>query len=585
MNTKFITWGIFLFFLIGIVYSFSTILKNKSERSVPPPKKSIVLPKTPKDTQVVGQIIVKFKSGTTRAQQEEHLKQYNASIIKPIDGINYTVIKVTSGQENETIEKMKNDPFIEKALPDYTSHATFVPNDENYDLQYMFKNIGQPVNNIPGTPGADINVEPAWDVTKGAGIKVAVLDSGIDLNHPDLAGKIVAQKAFVSSAIDPDISDKNGHGTHVAGIIAANTDNSIGVAGTCPECQLIIGKVVTNDGTGNATGATSDIVTGITWATDQGAKVINLSLRSTSPQTQPLYQEGIDYAMSRGVVVVAASGNDGSGTTTWPAGNNGVISVSATDNNDKLASYSNYGAYVKVAAPGTLIASTFPTTPNAKKLLNYGYSSGTSMSSPIVAGVAALVWSSQYGTSNTAVINRIYDTADKIEGTGSRWSEGRINAGNAVGSVVLPSPSVPVELSVFPSINCMGGNAEPPCATLIPTGVIDQQPGVTDGIEPPTESPDYIPDNQITQQPPVNDDDDNDSIPPTDGNTDELCIDFSNLSFTSDYDTSVQTDDYHGKGHKKHHGGNNGNGGFSEIFAMLLELILRLLEKIGLVKC
>lgn len=586
MKTKYIAWGIFLFFFIGIIYSFTGILKNKTSKPTIVPKKDVAVPTTPRDTQVQGQIIVKFKQGYSRAQQEEHLKKYDATIIKTIEGINYTIIKVSPGQENAIIQRMKTDPAIEKALPDYTSHATFAPNDENYSLQYMFKNTVQTLNNIPGKAGADINAEQAWDVTRGAGVKVAILDSGIDINHPDLAGKIAVQRVFVSSTIDPDISDKNGHGTHVAGIIAANTNNNIGVAGTCPECQLIIGKVVTNDGTGNATGATSDIVSGITWATDQGAKVINLSLRSTSPQTQQLYQEGINYAMSKGVVVVAASGNDGSNAVTWPAGNDGVISVAATDNTDRMAPFSNYGAYVKVAAPGTFIASTFPTTPNAKKVLNYGYSSGTSMSSPIVAGIAALVWASPYGTSNTAVINRIYETADKIEGTGSQWTEGRVNAGKAVG-YAPPSPTIPVEISAFPSINCMGGNAQPPCATMEPTQATNPQPELTESPEMPTQTPDSPPDGQLTQ-PPANNDNNESNPAPNEGNNSELCIDFNDLSYTNSYgNTEIQTYDHGGNGHRKHHGKGHGRhgGGFSEFFAMLFELILRLLEKMNIVKC
>ncbi len=552
------------------------------------PKKNVIITTPPKDTQVEGQIVIKFKKGYTKEQQAEHLKQYDATVIKTIEGINYTIIKVPPGQENAIIEKMKSDTLIEKALPDYTSHATFIPNDENYQLQYMFKNTGQIINNTPGVVGADIKAEEAWEVTKGTGVKVAILDSGIDATHPDLAGKVVAQRVFVSSTMDPDITDRNGHGTHVAGIIAANTNNSTGVAGTCPECQLIIGKVVVSDASGNATGATSDIVSGMTWAADQGAKVINLSLRSTSSQTQPLYQEGVNYAISKGAVVVAATGNDASSMVTWPAGNEGVVSVSATDNSDKIAPFSNYGSYVKVAAPGVFIASTFPTTPNAKRVLNYGYSSGTSMSSPVVAGVAALVWASPFGTSNTTVINRIYTTADKIEGTGSRWSQGRVNAAKAVGYTAQPSPTAPVEISVFPSINCMGGNAQPPCATLVPTEAAPPQPTAVSGIENPTEAPVNPPEGQITQAPEDNNNG-GQNPPPQNGNDqNDLCIDFNNASYTDRDNTNVQTDDKRGNGHAKHHGKghrNNDGGGLSQFFAMLFELILRILERMGIIKC
>jgi len=568
---KILLIGIVSLFVLCGIFLFLGIAQKNTIPPITPPSHILnnqVFPTTPPDKQIEGQVVVKFKSQYSTAQIAEHLKIYNASIVKQIQGINYTVVKVPAGQENALLEKLKNDPYIENALPDYTNHTTYVPNDTNFTFQYGLHNTGQTILNVPGKAKADINVEPAWDVSKGNGVKVAILDSGIDQNHPELANKVVLTKVFATSAIDPNVQDHNGHGTHVAGIIAATTNNGQGVAGTCPDCQLMIGKVVTNDSNGNATGSTSDIVSGITWAADNGAKVINLSLRTTTSGSAPLYQQGIDYANSKGVVVVVAAGNDASNAQVWPAANTGVVSVAATDNQDQMASFSNYGTFVKVAAPGVNILSTLPTTTNAKKILNYGYLSGTSMASPMVAGVIGLLWASPYGTSNTAVINRLYATADKIAGTGTNWTEGRINAGNALGALPTPTPTIPG--GAFPSPQCVGGSGIPPCATFAPTIGVTLDPSPTLVVSSLTPS-------SVATQPVTSPQPSGSVAPSTTPGEPGVnpCSGTSSVAYVSDSENETASHKHHRKRR-----GSGGNGFFSQLFRYLMQLLERLFQLI-----
>jgi hypothetical protein len=239
----------------------------------------------------------------------------------------------------------------------------------------------------------------------------------------------VANKNFTTSST---VDDLYGHGTHCAGIAAATTNNSIGVAGVGFNTSLMNVKVLGDNGSGQY----SWIANGITWAADNGAKVISLSLGGSSGSYT--LQNAVNYAWNKGVVVVAAAGNNGNTASVYPAYYSNCIAVAATDQNDAKASFSTYGSWVDVAAPGVSIYSTLPNHSNSIGTTNYGSLSGTSMSTPHVAGLAALVWATSYGTSNTSVRSRIESTADAISGTGTYWKYGRINANKAVAGVTPP---------------------------------------------------------------------------------------------------------------------------------------------------
>jgi thermitase len=275
-----------------------------------------------------------------------------------------------------------------------------------------------------------IQANLAWDlVTGSASVKVAVLDTGIDNSHPDLP-TVAQQKDFVNA--DNNAEDDFGHGTHVAGIIGASTNNGVGVAGENWSVSLMAGKVC--DAYGSCTWTA--VADGIVWAADNGANVINMSLGGSSGSTT--LKNAVDYAWNRGVVIACSAGNNGTNMKTYPASYTNCIAVAATDKNDRKASFSSYGVtWVDVAAPGDAVLSTMPNTPVTMNTL-YGYKmnydgvSGTSMAAPHVAGLAGLIWASGKCTTASCVRSRIESNADRIFGTGFYWRYGRINAYRAV---------------------------------------------------------------------------------------------------------------------------------------------------------
>jgi subtilisin family serine protease len=227
--------------------------------------------------------------------------------------------------------------------------------------------------------------EGTWPTTRGDGIVVAVIDSGVRGDHEDLQGVVLPGLDLVSGGdgrIDP-----NGHGTHVAGVIAATAVHGRGVAGGAPGVRILPVRVLQADGSGNA----SDVAAGVIWAVDHGARVINLSLGGGQPSDG--MRDAIAYADAHNVVVVAAAGNGGANAgPVYPAAYEPTVAVAATDPSRARASFSNAGGYVDLAAPGAGVVSTWGTAPNA-----YAIASGTSMATPYVAAAAALVTAANSG--------------------------------------------------------------------------------------------------------------------------------------------------------------------------------------------
>ncbi len=229
---------------------------------------------------------------------------------------------------------------------------------------------------------AKLNIAEAWKKSTGDGVIVAVIDTGVDAKHPDLAANVLSGYDAITNRAGVS-TDANGHGTHVSGTIAAVTGNNVGVSATAPDTKILPVKALGANGGGNM----SDAAEGIIWATDHGAQVINLSLGSTSKVAA--VTNAVNYARSKGVTVVAAAGNSRTSGSpiSYPAADTGVIAVAATDSTDRYGSYSNAGSYVDVAAPGSNILSVSPTALGSA----YKSMSGTSMASPHVAAVAALL--------------------------------------------------------------------------------------------------------------------------------------------------------------------------------------------------
>lgn len=256
---------------------------------------------------------------------------------------------------------MRNDikePIF--SLPPFKTNNLFITNSQTIDW-------GLDMLNIPNF----------WRYSKGEGIKVAILDTGIAINHPDLRHAIIKCKDFTNSI--SGIADTRGHGTHCAGIIAA-CDNSLGIVGVAPEAKLLIGKVLNDNGSGNA----EMIAEGIWWAIEEDADVISMSIGS--PYKFEIIETALYAAIEKGVHVICAAGNSGPylGTVEYPGAYDSVITVGSIDRRQKIASYSSRGKEVDIVAPGDDILSCYP--PNG-----YATLSGTSMATPFVAGVAALI--------------------------------------------------------------------------------------------------------------------------------------------------------------------------------------------------
>jgi thermitase len=294
---------------------------------------------------------------------------------------------------------------------------------------------------------AKIGAESAWTRTTGAGVRIGIVDTGIDLEHEDLAGKVVESINCVGSGGDQgkcngSAQDDQGHGTHVGGIAAASKDNEKGIAGVAPDAQLVVAKVMNAQGTG----AGSDVTAGIKWVVDHGAKVVNLSLGDPAQPITALIsenelKEGVEYAWSKGVIPVIASGNSGTGLGIEGAnfGDMNAIVVGATGPDDTAASYSTSTGEAKwaVAAPGGAadqskkandIFSTFWIKGQKNA---YGYQAGTSMAAPHVAGAVALLLAQGYSPADA--VTRLLDSADKGVGCESTSStcRGRINVDKA----------------------------------------------------------------------------------------------------------------------------------------------------------
>lgn len=300
---------------------------------------------------------------------------------------------------------------VEVAEPNRYREACVIPNDPSYPQQWGLAKINCPV---------------AWDRTTGsANVTVAVVDTGVDLNHPQLAPLLLPGRDLVDwgpnpgppkpgwvfegdfAGVDNDPQDEVGHGTHVAGTISCLSNDGIGVAGVTWQCRLLPVRVlarVRNTATGQVSGlgSSADIAAGIIWAADHGAQVVNLSLSGKVDTT--VERNAVAYAVSRGVVVVAAMGNDGTGTPSYPAAYPDVIAVGAVNATDQRPFWSQYGSHIDVAAPGVNVLSTYWDD-------TYDVLQGTSMASPHVAGVAALILSCNSTIPAAQVGQIIRDTA------------------------------------------------------------------------------------------------------------------------------------------------------------------------------
>ncbi len=318
----------------------------------------------------------------------------------------------------QVCEELQSSKAVERAQPNFISEVRLQPNDEFYGFQWGLPAIG---------------CEDGWEIETGhPDVRIAIVDSGVDLQHEDLAPKLAAGFDFVDfqgsggarytllgdyKDRDDNPQDEDGHGSHCAGISAAASDNGTGVAGVCHGGKIVPIRVMFRvfdnfEGRETSVGTDADIDAGIKFAVDSGVHAINLSLGGDSPS----HEQVLNYAFDQNVCVVAATGNDNSSTASYPASNPKVLAVGAVDANLQRASFSNYGpAYNRfVVAPGVEIASTY-------KDNGYVYLQGTSMATPFVAGLAGLLASQMLRAGRSLPVSEIYEiirTTAKPLGTG-----------------------------------------------------------------------------------------------------------------------------------------------------------------------
>ena len=341
----------------------------------------------------------------------------------------YVLTLPSSTDLQDALSAFSADPTIEYAEPDFIGYGAGMPDDERFGQQWSLHNTGQ----SSGEPDADVDAPEAWDISIGTTSTIlAIIDTGIDLDHPDLAGKVVPGYDFVN---DDDVpQDDHGHGTHVAGIAAAVTNNATGVAGVCPGCRIMPLKALNSENWGYYSWWANAIV----HAVDNGADVINMSMGGTD--YSQVLRDAVLYAYNANVPIVAAMMNDGDSTAHYPALFAETIATGSTDRYDDRSTFSNFGDHIDLVAPGSSIWSTMWDD-------TYASWSGTSMATPHVVGVLGLVHSVRPGYTVEELRAILRATADDQVGPPSEdkkgwdtyFGSGRLNAARALQYSVPPA--------------------------------------------------------------------------------------------------------------------------------------------------
>ncbi|MEW6034915.1 MAG: S8 family serine peptidase [Chloroflexota bacterium] len=387
----------------------------------------------------VGRKIVVFRDGVDeQGTRDSVIARAGATKVRDLRLINAAVVRV----EPRSQRSLERHPGVLRVDDDamVQVQADPVPEVAASAAEALPWGIGRVGANKVWDRDRNMAVDPGANA--GAGVKVAVLDTGIDLDHPDLTANIGGGTNIIVPSSSPD--DDNGHGTHVAGTIAA-ADNRLGVIGVAPQASLYAVKVLDSDGRGYV----SDIIAGLEWCIANGMQVVNMSFGGSTDV--PSFHAAITSAHNEGIVLVAAAGNSGpaNNTVMYPAKYPEVVAVSATTATNRITSFSSRGPEVELAAPGDHIQSTY-------KRKGYATLSGTSMASPHVAGAAALVISSGItdtngdGRTNDEVRRRLDNTAQDlgdIWGRDYAYGFGLVDAQQATGN---PSPPLVVTAVASP---------------------------------------------------------------------------------------------------------------------------------------
>jgi thermitase len=404
-------------------------------------------------------IVLKRASGLTAAERADIRDDADVALTETLPVAGLEVVHPTDGDTTRALSDLNDNPDVVWAERDERRTLSADPLE---GLEWGLNNVGQSIWGIRGTTDADIDAPEAWAVTRGAGATVAVVDSGVDTGHPDLAPNLLPGWDFVDDDADP--TDGNGHGTHVAGTIAAAA-NGTGVVGVAPEAHVIPLRVLDANGSGWG----SDVAAAFAWAGDHGVRIVNASLGA----------DGITRAERDAIqahpntLYVVAAGNDGANVESAPEypcayTQTNVLCVGATDVNDAKASFSNYGATsVDLFAPGTKVISTYPRS-FGSNLVNtvsasdgFELMQGTSMATPHAAGAAALVAAAHPAFTALQIKTALMISVDPIPAlAGKSVTGGRLNAAAALGvhppapapaSAAAPAPTAPAPTTTTPA--------------------------------------------------------------------------------------------------------------------------------------
>jgi thermitase len=374
---------------------------------------------------VPGEVIVKYEDGASKSQRVGLRKRIGVTeTVGRVTGVGARVVRV-SGDPAVVADRLNRSRFVEYAEPNLILRATWFPNDPRFGELYGLHNTGQ----TGGAADADIDAPEGWEAAglgawpASGGVRIGVIDTGIDQTHPDLSGQTVACVRADGVLLFGQCADDNGHGTHVAGTLAAKANNGIGVAGVAFNADLVVCKALDEFGSGSV----ADVANCVAWAASEGARVISMSLEG-GPSTTMQNAVAAAWDGGEGALIVAAAGNQGEPTLAYPAAYPEVVSVAATDAGDAHADFSNTNPDVEIAAPGVDVLSTDLGG-------DYLTMSGTSMATPHVSGVAGVL-GQLFPTDNAAEIRlRLAAAVDDLgpPGRDESFGLGRVNLCKAAG--------------------------------------------------------------------------------------------------------------------------------------------------------
>ena len=347
-----------------------------------------------------GRLVVQHRKGSDKLKAKNAIESNGGKTRKKIDALDLEIIDVPEGAADAIASKLEKSGLFNFVERDYLGRGSLTPNDPSFGSQWHLNNI---------------QAASAWNMTTGSGVTIAVIDSGVDSTHPDLAGRLVPGWSFLTGT--SNTADVLGHGTSTAGTAAAATNNATGVAGVSWGNPVM--PLVALNSSNYAT--YSNIASAITYAADRGVRIVSISISGTSPSST--LQSAVDYAWNKGTVVFASAGNANTSSPAYPAACDKVVAVASTDSNDAKSAYSNWGSWISVAAPGNGVLTT---TLGG----GYAYKAGTSFSTPIVASIAALALSLRPSLSAAALVTLFEQNSDDLgtPGFDDYYGWGRVNA-------------------------------------------------------------------------------------------------------------------------------------------------------------